>query len=500
MPRKIELTWLEDSKRWKKKYKGRLYYFAYGTNKRDLEGYQLALDAWHKKKDEIDQAEADRPHPYQDQYDEAIREWSLVLQWSAEHHDQEYRLLAANKLAELREQVQNKKAGPPESDDRLAAHIRPEVNGRREAVLAALASIESTHSQTANLVQVPDHIIRELDGSEERIAREVWSDRLESQRAKADETERADTVAFNIDSFLKTKRQLLDAKRLSAGRYDHLRRHLGMFRDWIGGDTAVATVSGKTLVEYHSHLMDKLHGQEFSAAYAKDYLDTTKMFVRWCWQVNLIEDLPRNIDSKALQIGLGLPGKVIFTVAEVKKLLKSAPDRLKLYMLLMLNCGTTQKDISDLKPEEVDWRSGIVKRKRSKTSKFKNVPIVSYKLWKTTFRLLKQERSDSTERVLLSQAGTPLKVEAIGDDGKLYKIDSIGRAFNRHKVTVSIDKPLKSFRKTSSSLLAGSPYPTVAKLFLDHVPREMDDKHYIVEAQNLLNKAVIWLGRKYGIE
>ena len=43
---------------------------------------------------------------------------------------------------------------------------------------------------------------------------------------------------------------------------------------------------------------------------------------------------------------------------EVKKILAKAHGVLRLHILLFLNCGMTQQDISDLHPSEVDWDGG----------------------------------------------------------------------------------------------------------------------------------------------
>ncbi|NTV80798.1 MAG: hypothetical protein HGA24_05170, partial [Candidatus Aminicenantes bacterium] len=68
----------------------------------------------------------------------------------------------------------------------------------------------------------------------------------------------------------------------------------------------------------------------------------------------------------------------------------------------MLNCGMTQKDVSDLLVSEVDWDEGRIIRKRSKTADVENVPVVNYLLWPETIRLLRQERAAAAaDHVLL---------------------------------------------------------------------------------------------------
>ncbi|MBL9093169.1 MAG: hypothetical protein JNL96_18270, partial [Planctomycetaceae bacterium] len=75
MPRKIELTWQQGAAgrqgRWKKKYKGRTVYFAFGRSKSDLEGYRAAWEAWQRKKAEIDAEDALVPKPFQAEHEQA---------------------------------------------------------------------------------------------------------------------------------------------------------------------------------------------------------------------------------------------------------------------------------------------------------------------------------------------------------------------------------------------------------------------------------------------
>ena len=94
----------------------------------------------------------------------------------------------------------------------------------------------------------------------------------------------------------------------------------------------------------------------------------------------------------------------------------------------MMNCGMQQSDISDLRHEEVDWRAGRLGRKRSKTKKHGDVPVVVYKLWPETFTLLKQQRTNDPERVLLNESGRPLKQTAL-TDGSHVNNDNIKSAY-----------------------------------------------------------------------
>jgi integrase len=167
----------------------------------------------------------------------------------------------------------------------------------------------------------------------------------------------------------------------------------------------------------------------------------------------------------------------------------------------MLNCGMTQKDVSDLRVSEVDWEVGRIARKRSKTREFEKVPRVDYLLWPETLRLLGQERAgDSSDRVLLNSNGSPFWTEDMGDDEKYRKTDNVKNAFDRLKATTGIKKPMKSLKKTSASLIRNNEnFASLESLFLGHAPQSMSDKHYAQVPQGLLDRAMEWLGRELGV-
>ena len=70
-----------------------------------------------------------------------------------------------------------------------------------------------------------------------------------------------------------------------------------------------------------------------------------------------------------------------------------ATDRTRLYLLLMMNIGATEKDIADLTPDEYDKKNGTITRIRSKhqnRDQSNDIPTVTYNLWDTTNDLLKK--------------------------------------------------------------------------------------------------------------
>lgn len=341
----------------------------------------------------------------------------------------------------------------------------------------------------------------DLDSSPRHIQKEIWLDRLEIQKQKA--ASKDESLRAYVERYLKDKERQAAAGEVSVGRHYALKLHLTHFQDWLGKDTAVGEIDGAALARYRSDLLDKVVSKAWGSTTAAHYMSTVKSFVRWLWHIEAIPSLPRILDGKSasLKISKSLPNVIIFTMDEIRSLLAEATDRTKLYILLMLNCGMTQKDISDLRMSEVDWNEGRINRRRSKTAKCRNVPIVNYILWPETLRLLIQERAaNSKDRVLLNSHGTPILWDEINKDGQYKKNDNVKNAFERLRKKLKIEKPLKSLKKTSATLLRDNErFHGLEGLFLGQAPQAMSDKHYTHVPQNLLDRAIQWLGQELGI-
>ena len=140
----------------------------------------------------------------------------------------------------------------------------------------------------------------------------------------------------------------------------------------------------------------------------------------------------------------------------------------------MLNTGCTQKDISDLRNDEIDFVRGTIKRARSKVP---DGPIVEYPLWKETQKLLRQFVVTG-EYALANRDGGRLVEEKLKEDGEFTKKDCIAVAYHylgqANKIKL---QPLKLIRKTSSTLIRNSKqYSQFARLMLGRSPVGVDEK------------------------
>ena len=121
-------------------------------------------------------------------------------------------------------------------------------------------------------------------------------------------------------------------------------------------------------------------------------------------------------------------------------------------------------------------------------------------MWRETFALLKKHSSpDHPELALTNRGGAPLRTESV-KDGKYEKSDNVRSAFSRLARKLKITKSFKVVRKTAASKLAThDTYKSYVPLFLGHSPHTIADKHYAALSQELFDKAVLWLGKQFGM-
>jgi integrase len=341
-------------------------------------------------------------------------------------------------------------------------------------------------------------------------ARAVWIDRLKTSgiyyRDKKLKPASKAVVGMEklVADYLQVKRLKAESGQISVGRWNNARRWL---EHWLHHSPEIATyspskLSGKQLEEYEKHLLELVAKKEFVTSTAASHMLELKMFYWWLWRKEIIATLPR--DFKDYRITIKKPKVKTIPLDYIKTLIQWARPREKLFILLMLNTGYTQKDLADLRHEEVDLEKGIITRKRSKTGDKESTPEVCYPLWKETLRLLKQHADRKSEWVLTNDDGGKLLTESINKNDKYAKSDNVAviyyRLCNRLKEKKLIDRKhaLKLIRKTSSTLLKYSPYSGFAVLFLGHSPRGVADTSYFGEAN--FTEAIKWLGSQYGVE
>lgn len=177
----------------------------------------------------------------------------------------------------------------------------------------------------------------------------------------------------------------------------------------------------------------------------------------------------------------------------------NADERLRLIILMMMNTGVNQVDVSDLRHDQVNWTLGRIIRKRSKLENAtENIPTANYQLWPETFAILKKHRSSDPVRVLVGKNGMPLVTRSVGGSSRN---DSIRLTFNRfrNRLKMESELPLKHIRKTSASIIADKYSEDLATLFLGDAPSTTAGKHYIAVSNDRLDECLSALRDHYKI-
>jgi integrase len=326
----------------------------------------------------------------------------------------------------------------------------------------------------------------------------LWVDRIDSYRSEQELEEKS--IEFSIQRFIRHHQDRAKLGKISVGRASNIKRDIEAFRDQVGGSRGIETIGEASLRAYYHHVQQQIVDGKFGTSAGRDRATCADQFVRWLWREGIIESLPRNLGAH--EVSVASREVQVFEKPEIKNLWSFADERMKLFILLALNCGMTQKDISDLKPEEVNWHSGQIKRKRSKTKGKASTPTVTYTLWPETFRLLKKFRSTSKTYVLLNQNGTQFKSEKFNASGNQNKIDLIGKKFLELKKECGIEgRSFINLKKTSRSLLEDNKeFYAIAELFVGRSPRTVSEKHYAKPAVGWLAEATDWLREELQIE
>ncbi len=467
------MSWIPKEKRWQKKYRGKRY----AVSPRQLKtaptkeaSRQAANDWWDRKQREIDEAlGVVKQHPVEVTrvYETAMENHRLYARWQRKYGD--------CCLAE-----------------------------KSEAVMEWLDNALKSDNPPYPLEDWQYDPLNEAWKTEQGFG--MWIERINQiLREEAAETAvpKENTIRGHIDQFLATLKTIAMGKG-KLGTYETSRYRVMIFRKWCDPLLTIDKLDEHLWERFSLYLFDQVGAGTMAAASMAGAQREVRAFIRDRYRRRFCE-LPRNLTARNLSAQVTVQDPITFTVKEVKAILEASSERKRLWWLLMLNTGMYPSDLARLTHDEVDWKAGRIRRKRSKTrDRSPNVPKVDYKLWKETFALLKKYRSEHPTLVLLNEDGNPLWRE-VERNGRIDRDNNLRTAWFQllteiMKLPKEQRKPLKSFRKTPSTMLQQSKYGRFAEHFLGEAPHSVTAKHYAHENGAEFDRAVRWLGSKFGIK
>lgn len=432
---KLLMTWEPAKSRWRKMYKGRIYTVscdALGCPGNKAHSYQAANAWWAAKRAEIDNQTPAAKRSYEVETLEKRRDW-------ARSHGQA-------------EQAAGYTSFIKDLSDGVMDDLHPSIV--RDMVFP---------SDQSNA---------------------VWQDRLSRDQVKVPEER---LMGKQIKSYLELQTARAKTEQISVPEYDQIRICLNSFETWVGKEAMIDSVSPDRWEAWYVQLLNS----DISIEYKKKQFRHARNLLMWMAEKGLIQP-PLNLHARRYRFTGGHKKVPTIPVDEVKKILARARGVLRLHLLLLLNCGMTQQDVSDLHPGEVDWEAGRITRRRSKTEKMEQTPIVCYKLWNETSRLLAEFGHRDGDHVLLTHSTRPWVRDEIVN-GKRKRSDSIKSLY----VHLKAGQNLKLYRKTGATIL-NKQYPDCVELYLGHAPRTVTQRSYVDPDTQRFDEAIKWLGQQFG--
>lgn len=280
------------------------------------------------------------------------------------------------------------------------------------------------------------------------------------------------------------------------------------------------------VTNFYRHLLSRLsstkrYPRAMAVTTANAYFKQAKYFIYWCWENRLIDDLPRNLNDHKLSFSklLSKHSKKrtseieIFTPDQLRKLLDHCPTsksryKIKLYILLGLNCGFTSIDIASLRVRHIvfgkDGKTPVfIERERSKTG-----VTGKWILWDETKLLLMRALDDMLNKdgdiMFHTQRGNLLEYKRISmpvnggryADTKMIQSTPVSSRFNTVKKTAfsePVKLSFKHLRKTTATMISRldiNNADRITQRFLAHSPKSEAGRSYIQPNSDDLDEAL----------
>jgi integrase len=297
----------------------------------------------------------------------------------------------------------------------------------------------------------------------------------------------------------------------SYGQYGLVKTGLNVFMQWFGAERSMEVFEPTDWKRFSDHLKSKVDNDDMRPATAHSYQKAVGMFLRYLptEYPELAHCHTANLASTHHRIPAPRKEPVLFTTEEITALLQSASERTRLYMLLMLNCGMYQQDISDLKASEVDLLNGRLTRARSKTRRARKTTdqpfLFNWPIWPTTLDLLRKHSARSGTALKSSHGGSLVThtPKSRNDAIRSAYQRLVNKLKKRGVLPAGWNKTLKSLRKTGANIVSQCPTPDISDLYNQYLNHSVVAKgSYLRSGQPhaKFDEAVRYIGQQLGQE
>ena len=150
-----------------------------------------------------------------------------------------------------------------------------------------------------------------------------------------------------INLYLELQMARAKTRQISVPEYDQIRVCLNAFKIWVGEESMIDSISPDKWEAWYVHLLNA----DISTEYKKKQFRHARNFLMWMAEKGLIQPA-LNLHARRYRFTGGHKKVPTIPVDEVGRATANTQGVLQLHLLLFLNCGMTQQDVSDLHPGE----------------------------------------------------------------------------------------------------------------------------------------------------
>jgi hypothetical protein len=240
----------------------------------------------------------------------------------------------------------------------------------------------------------------------------------------------------------------------------------------LGRDLALASLDHDAVARVTGHFVGRLRAGTLAAKSAAGYLAAAKMFLTWLdASTKFAWSAPKGMPGLfRIPVALARTQKDprVLSIDQLRLLYQNADDRVKLWMVLSLNCGANMSDLSSMSADMVKMVDGVthLERPRHKTG-----VAARWRLWDETRDLLAKVPLAGLNQNIIKNAWYRLRV-ACG-------LQSVRAA------------AFKGLRSTAAQLVRDASDRETAEAFLAHTEQGVGASYHKHGRQDLLDTAIM---------
>jgi len=310
---------------------------------------------------------------------------------------------------------------------------------------------------------------------------EMFQTLLRSQLSKKTVTKNDGSIGYYLEQYKKAAQQRSDLKNSSISARV---RHIIPYEKFIDTSRKITGINNESIREFHKHLNDN---KNLSEDTRNSYWSAYVQFLKFL-EIEADFERPKQLTLATQRFITEPTGDIradkqemLWTPALFQKTLKALPEDKQLWILLCLNCGMRNTDISHLRWIKV--KGDRLLHQRVKLNKHKSAPTINYKLWPETQQLLEKQKRKS-ELVFLNRDGEPYH-KTILIKGVVSEYDGIANWWQKNKINYDL-KRLDFLRKTGSSFVARNKLSLV-RMYLAETNSSVEATSYVYN-DGLINR------------